>query len=169
MYRDEFRIPKGFLWVIGITTFTSTVMMVAVSSKSGWSAEIAWTIAASLSIQVFTAWLIMRPCRIEAGAEGLSIQYRPFNFGPKEVEWSQVLRIYHAKVDPMGDYMGYGVRIKGWKREGRVIAYAFEEGMYAFVVRQNAATVAFQITKSEEWNAVLDSLEQRGISIERIP
>ena len=169
MYRDEFRIPKGFLWVIGITTLTTTVMMVAVSSQSGWSAEIAWTIAASLSIQVFTAWLIMRPCRIEAGAEGLSIQYRPFNFGPKEVEWSQVLRIYHAKVDPMGDYMGYGVRIKGRKREGRVIAYAFEEGMYAFVVRQNAATVAFQITKSEEWNAVLDSLEQRGISIERIP
>ena len=69
----------------------------------------------------------------------------------------------------MGDYMCYGVSIKGRKREGRVIAYAFEEGMYAFVVRQNAATVAFQITKSEEWNAVLDSLEQRGISIERIP
>ena len=169
MYRDEFRIPKGFLWVIGITTFTTTVMMVAVSSHTGWSAEIAWTIAASLSIQIFTAWLIMRPCRIEAGAEGLSIQYRPFNVGPKKVQWSQVLRIYHAKVDPMGDYMGYGVRIKGWKREGRVIAYAFEEGMYAFFVRQNAPTVAFQITKSEEWNAVLDALEQRGISIERIP
>ncbi|MSP65484.1 MAG: hypothetical protein EXR22_01985 [Flavobacteriaceae bacterium] len=169
MYRDEFHVPKSFLWVIGITTFTSTVMMVAVSSKSGWSAEVAWAIAATLGIQVFAAWLIMRPCRIEANADGLSIQYRPFNFGPKKVEWSQVLRIYHAKVDPMGDYMGYGVRIKGRKREGRVIAYAFEEGMYAFVVRQNAATVAFQITRSEEWNAILDALEQRGISIERIP
>jgi hypothetical protein len=68
----------------------------------------------------------------------------------------------------MGDDMGYGVRIKGWKREGRVIAYAFEEGMYAFFVRQNAPTVAFQITKSMEWNTVLDALEQRGIAVERI-
>lgn len=169
MYRDEFRIPQGFVWVIGITAFTSTVMMVAVSSQSGWSAEVVWAIAATLSIHVATAWLIMRPCRIEAGAEGLSIKYWPFNLGPKKVLWSQVNRIYHAKVDPMGDYMGYGVRIKGWKREGRVIAYAFEEGIYAFFVRQNGATVAFQITKSEEWNAVLDALEQRGISVERIP
>jgi ribosomal protein L24E len=111
----------------------------------------------------------MRPCRIEVNTEGLSIQYRPFNVGPKKVQWSQVLRIYHAKVDPMGDFMGYGVRIKGWKREGRVIAYAFEEGTYAFFVRQNAPTVAFQITKSEEWNSVLDALELRGISVERIP
>jgi hypothetical protein len=161
MYRAEFRIPKGFLWVIGITTFTSTVMMVAVSSQTGWNAEVAWAIAATLGIQVFTAWLIMRPCRIEVNTEGLSIQYRPFNVGPKKVQWSQVLRIYHAKVDPMGDFMGYGVRIKGWKREGR--------GTYAFFVRQNAPTVAFQITKSEEWNSVLDALELRGISVERIP
>jgi len=168
MYRDEFRIPKGFLWVIGITTFTSTVMMVAVSSQTGWNVEVAWAISATLGIQVLTAWLIMRPCRIEANTEGLSIQYRPWNVGPKMVQWSQVLRIYHAKVDPMGDFMGYGVRIKGWKREGRVIAYAFEEGMYAFFVRQNAPTVAFQITKSEEWNSVLDALELRGITVERI-
>ena len=168
MYRDEFRIPKGFLWVIGITTFTSTVMMVAVSSQTGWNVEVAWAISATLGIQVLTAWLIMRPCRIEANTEGLSIQYRPWNVGPKKVQWSQVLRIYHAKVDPMSDFMGYGVRIKGWKREGRVIAYAFEEGMYAFFVRQNAPTVAFQITKSEEWNSVLDALELRGITVERI-
>jgi ribosomal protein L24E len=144
-------------------------MMVAVSSQTGWNAEVAWAIAATLGIQVFTAWLIMRPYRIEINTENLSIQYRPFNVGPKKVQWSQVLRIYHAKVDPMGDFMGYGVRIKGWKREGRVIAYAFEEGTYAFFVRQNAPTVAFQITKSEEWNSVLDALELRGISVERIP
>jgi hypothetical protein len=143
--------------------------MVAVSSQTGWNVEVAWAIAATLGIQVLTAWLIMRPCRIEVNTEGLSIQYRPFNVGPKMVPWSQVLRIYHAKVDPMGDFMGYGVRIKGWKREGRVIAYAFEEGTYAFFVRQNAPTVAFQITKSEEWNSVLDALELRGISVERIP
>jgi hypothetical protein len=75
--------------------------------------------------------------------------------------------VYHAKVDPMGDFMGYGVRMRGWKREQRVIAYAFEEGQYAFFVRHNAPTFAFQIKDSERSNEFLTAIEARGIEIER--
>jgi len=142
-------------------------MMVAVGSQSGFETELIGSIVATTLIQIFTGWLIMRPCRISVAPTGIDISYRPFNIGPKHVAWSEVSKIYHAKVDPMGDFMGYGVRMKGWKREQRVIAYAFEEGRYAFFVRQNAPTFAFQITDSERWNEVLTAVEALGIEIER--
>lgn len=167
MYRSEFRIPKAFLWIIGITGVSTLVMMVAVGSQSGFEAEMVGALIGITFIQVFTGWLLMRPCRITVSPSGIDISYRPFNIGPKHVAWSEVAKVYHAKVDPMGDFMGYGVRMKGWKREQRVIAYAFEEGRYAFFVRHNAPTFAFQITDSERWNEVLNGLEARGIEIER--
>jgi hypothetical protein len=167
MYRAEFRIPKAFLWIIGITGVSTLVMMVAVGSQSGFEAEMVGALIGITFIQVFMGWLLMRPCRITVSPSGIDISYRPFNIGPKHVAWSEVAKVYHAKVDPMGDFMGYGVRMKGWKREQRVIAYAFEEGRYAFFVRHNAPTFAFQITDSERWNEVLNGLEGRGIEIER--
>ena len=167
MYREAYQIPKAFLWIIGITTVTTLVMMVAVASQTGWSAEILWSVVGMTVLQVFTAWLLRRPCRIEVAPSGISIRYRPFNLGPKRIDWSEVRRMYHQKVDPMGDFMGYGVRMKGWKKEGRVIAYAFEEGNYVFVERHQGSTVAFQITQPEAWSAVLNDLEARGIIVER--
>ena len=126
MYRAEFRIPKAFLWIIAITGFSTLVMMLAVGSQSGFEAEMLAALVGITLIQVFTGWLIMRPCRISVSPSGIDISYRPFNIGPKHVAWNEVAKIYHAKVDAMGDFMGYGVRMKGWKREQRVIAYAFE-------------------------------------------
>ena len=167
MYRAEFRIPKAFLWILAITGFSTIVMMLAVGSQSGFEAEMLAALVGITLIQIGTGWLLMRPCRITVSPGGIDISYRPFNIGPKHVAWSEVAKVYHAKVDPMGDFMGYGVRMKGWKREQRVIAYAFEEGRYAFFVRHNAPTFAFQITDSERWNDVLNGLEGRGIEIER--
>lgn len=167
MYREEFRIPKAFLWIIAITGGSTLVMTLALASQDGWNTEALLAALIISLVQVFTGWLLMRPCRIAVGPSGIDISYRPFNIGPKHVAWSEVAKVYHAKVDPMGDFMGYGVRMKGWKREQRVIAYAFEEGRYAFFLRHNAPTFAFQITDSERWNEVLNGLEARGIEIER--
>lgn len=167
MYRAEFRIPKAFLWILGITGCTTVVMMVAVASQSGWDREFFAALILVTSIQIGTGWLLMRPCRISVGPTGIEIKYRPFNMGPKKVAWHEVQRVYHKKIDPMGDFMGYGVRMKGWKRKDRIIAYAFEEGNYAFFERHNQPTIGFQITQPEAWESVLGDLATRGIEVLR--
>ena len=167
MYREEFRIPKAFLWILAITGTSTLVMMIAVASQVGWDAEALLAAVIVTGIQGFTAWLLRRPCRITVTPNAIDISYRPFNIGPKHIDWNEVSSVYHKKVDPMGDFMGYGVRMKGWKKPDRVYAYAFEEGRYAFVERSGQATVAFQITQPEAWETVLDQLAERGIPVAR--
>ncbi len=167
MYREEYRIPKAFLWILAITGVSTLVMMVAVASQEGWDAEALLAAVIVTGIQGFTAWLLRRPCRITVTPNAIDISYRPFNIGPKHIEWIDVTRVDHKKVDPMGDFMGYGVRMKGWKKSERVIAYAFEEGRYAFIERSGQPTVAFQITQPEAWETVLDQLAVQGIPVAR--
>jgi hypothetical protein len=167
MYREEFRIPKAFLWIIAITGGSTLVMTLALASQEGWNTEALLAALIIALVQVFTGWLLMRPCRIAVGPSGIDISYRPFNIGPKHVDWSEVVRVTHRKVDPMGDFMGYGVRMTGWKRADRVIAYAFNEGHYAFFARTNAPSFGFQITRPDEWERVLTELEAKGISVTR--
>ncbi|MEY3711794.1 MAG: hypothetical protein RL104_577 [Bacteroidota bacterium] len=167
MYRDSFRIPQAFLWILAITGGSTLVMMIAVASQDGWNSEALIAAVLVTGIQAFTAWLIRRPCRIQVAESGIDISYRPFNLGPKHVDWNDVVQINHRKVDPMGDFMGYGVRMTGWKRADRVIAYAFEEGRYAFFVRKNAPSFGFQITQPEAWEAVLEHAAARGIEVLR--
>jgi hypothetical protein len=167
MYRESYQIPKAFLWILVVTGGSTLVMMVAVASQEAWNAEALIAAVVVAGLQGFTAWLIRRPCRISVAESGIDISYRPFNIGPKHVNWDDVLQIHHRKVDPMGDFMGYGVRMTGWKRADRVIAYAFEEGRYAFFVRQNAPSFGFQITQPEAWEAVLEHAAARGIEVRR--
>ena len=64
MYRESFRIPQAFLWILAITGGSTLVMMIAVASQDGWNTEALFAAVLVTGIQAFTAWLIRRPCRI---------------------------------------------------------------------------------------------------------
>ena len=166
-YRDQFRIPPAFLIVLGISLTTTLTIIVSV----GWTdlaaffqgnpteegATLFYVLLGVIALEVGVGAIIMAWCRLHIHAGGIGVIYRPFVWSWKWRKWSEVQSITIAKLSPIGDFGGWGLRVNSFGAHKNVHAYAFDEGVYALFALHSGRTVAFQIRNTTLFNEVLQS------------
>ncbi|MDG1252101.1 MAG: hypothetical protein P8N56_00275 [Schleiferiaceae bacterium] len=164
-YRDQFRIPPVFLIVLGISLTTTLTIIISVgwadlaaffaSRPSEEGPTMFWVLLSVIALEAGVTAMIMSWCRLRISARGIGVIYRPFVWRWKWRSWEAVQAIYLAKASPIGDFGGWGLRIGSFGPYKRVHAYAFDEGTYAFFELQEGRIVAVQITRLQEFQALV--------------
>lgn len=166
-YRDQFRIPPVFLIVMGISLTTTLTIIISVGWTdlaaffSGRTTEegptLFWVLLSVIALEAGVAAMIMSWCRLRINARGVGVIYRPFVWSWKWRSWSDIHSASVAKLSPIGDFGGWGLRINGFGSHQKVHAYAFEEGLYVLFALHSGRTIAFQIRHLEHFKAVLQA------------
>ncbi len=164
-YRDQFRIPPAFLIVMGISLTTTLTIIISV----GWTdlaafftgrpteegATLFYVLLGVIALEVGVAAMITSWCRLVMNALGIGVIYRPFVWAWKWRTWNEVQGVTLAKLSPLGDFGGWGLRINSFGSHKKVHAYAFDEGTYALFALNTGRTIAFQIRDMASFRDIL--------------
>jgi hypothetical protein len=104
---------------------------------------------------IILLFLFLIRLKTEIYKEGISVQFIPVHFKPKQIVWSEIEEYYIREYSPLKEYGGWGVR---YNFTGKNIAYNISGKTGLQLVLNNGKKILIGTQKPQEMELVLDKL-----------
>lgn len=139
IYTEKSRMPQWVFWLIGIQGITVSAMM--------WKTEGIETFLIVLGSNLLIVGLLSwAGIRLTFSPKQLRYKGTPFPFKEKQIDWQNAENISVIKVDPMGDFLGWGYKKSAKYGWGHIY-----DGDYAlFVTLHDGRKMTFTLKNKDE-------------------